>query len=119
MTDLVLCLSDEKSLSHLKRLAKEGEWERVFVITNDSCRKNLGNGFGDKPHFICVDFSKPVAELIEDIEKNIKGRFSDFEVALNIVSGSGKEHMAILAALLRTGVGIRLVAVTKDGISQL
>ena len=119
MTDIVLCLSDEKSLSHLKRLVKDAEWGKVFVITTEACRKNFGDDFEGKPQFICADFSKPVAELIKDLEKSLEGKFSDFDVALNIVSGGGKEHMAILAAVLRTGVGIRLVAVTKDGISEL
>ena len=41
------------------------------------------------------------------------------EVAVNIVSGNGKEHMAIISALLKLGVGIRLMAVTKDGVREL
>jgi len=40
-------------------------------------------------------------------------------VALNLVSGNGKEHMAILSALLKLGIGVRLMAVTKDGVREL
>jgi len=35
---------------------------------------------------------------------------------LNIVSGDGREHMAIISALLQLGLGIRLVALTKEGV---
>jgi len=118
MTDLVACLSSgEKSWGHVARLIKEQEWESIFLVTNDFGRQNF------KPekqiNFVVVDFQKPVAELINDIVKQLKGRFSDFEVALNIVSGSGKEHMAILSALLKLGVGVRLMAVTKEGVKEL
>lgn len=118
MTDLVACLSSgEKSWAHIARLIKEQEWKRVFLITNDYGRNNFKVEKGME--FIVVDFQKPVFELIEDIRKGLKGKITDLEVALNLVSGTGKEHMAILSALLKLGVGIRLMAVTKYGVREL
>lgn len=118
MTDLVACLSSgEKSWGHVARLIKEENWKNIFLITNEFGKNNF------KPEknveFIIVDFQKPVFELIEDIKKGLRGKITDLEVALNIVSGSGKEHMAILSALLKLGVGVRLMAVTKDGVKEL
>ena len=118
MTDLVACLSSgEKSWAHVARLVKEQDWKRIFIVTNDFGKKNF------KPEknvdFIVVDFQKPVSELIEDIKKGLNGKITDFEVALNLVSGNGKEHMAILSALLKLGVGVRLMAVTKEGVREL
>jgi hypothetical protein len=49
----------------------------------------------------------------------LKDKIKGTEVALNLVSGTGKEHMAILAALLKLGVGIRLVALTKEGFKEI
>jgi hypothetical protein len=40
----------------------------------------------------------------------------EFEVALSIASGNGKEHMALISALLSIPVGIRLVVYSKKGI---
>ncbi|MBI2647631.1 hypothetical protein HYW99_04080 [Candidatus Woesearchaeota archaeon] len=118
MTDLVACISTgEKSWAHVSRLIKEQEWKKIFLITNDVGKNNFRTE--KDVEFIVVDFQKPVFELITDIRKSLSGKFSDLEVALNIVSGSGKEHMAILSALLKLGVGIRLVAVTKDGTMEL
>ncbi|MBS3096289.1 hypothetical protein J4480_02510, partial [Candidatus Woesearchaeota archaeon] len=114
MTDLIACLSSgEKSWAHVSRLIKEQEWKKIFLITNDFGRQNFKTE--KNAEFIVVDFQKPVFELIEDIKSGLKGKLTDLEVALNIVSGSGKEHMAILSALLKLGVGVRLMAVTKDG----
>ena len=50
--------------------------------------------------------------LQERLKKLIKGT----EVGLSIASGSGKEHMALISALLSVPVGIRFVALTKEGI---
>ena len=118
MTYLVACLSSgEKSWAHVSRLIKEQDWKRIFIITNDFGKKNFKAE--KQVEFIVVDFKKPVFGLIEDIRKGLKSKITDFEVALNIVSGSGKEHMAILSALLKLGVGVRLMAVTKDGVKEL
>lgn len=118
MTDLIACLSaGEKSWAHVKRLIQEQDWKKIFLITNDFGKKNFKSE--KKVEFIVVNFQKPVFELIEDIRKSLKGKITDLEVALNIVSGTGKEHMAILSALLKLGVGVRLIAVTKDGIKEL
>jgi len=118
MTDLVACLSSgEKSWPHVARLIKEQDWTKIFLITNEFGRKNFKSE--KKAEFIVVDFQKPVFELIEEIRKGLKDRITDLEIALNLVSGNGKEHMAILSALLKLGVGIRLMAVTKDGVREL
>ena len=118
MTDLVACISSgDKSKAHVARLIKEQDWKKVFLITDNAGRQN----FKAEKHveFIVVDFSKPVFELIDGIRNGLKGKLTDLEVALNIVSGTGKEHMAILSALLKLGVGVRLMAVTKDGVREL
>lgn len=118
MTDLVACLSSgEKSRAHIARLIKEQDWGNIFLITNELWEKNFNAE--KKIDFVVVDFEKPVFELIEDIKKGFKGKITGLEVALNIVSGNGKEHMAILSALLKLGVGVRLMAVTKDGVREL
>lgn len=118
MTDLVLCLSrDEKSWPHLQRLIRDADWSKVYAITDGFCKdrfiapKNID--------FVIADFTKPAVEVIEELTRSLNKKFSGFEVALNFVSGTGKEHMVILAALLKLGVGIRLVAATKEGIKEL
>lgn len=118
MTDLVACLSSgEKGWAHIQRLVKEQDWKNIFLITNDFGKNNFKSE--KKISFVVVDFQKPVFELISDIQKGLKGKLTDLEVALNLVSGNGKEHMAILSALLKLGVGVRLMAVTKEGVREL
>jgi len=40
-------------------------------------------------------------------------------VGVNFISGAGKEHMALVSALMKLGVGFRLMASTMDGVKEL
>jgi len=67
----------------------------------------------DRPYtLIVVDFSQPidalVKELSERIAETVPGGLAT-EVALNLSSGVGKEHMAVLSAVLKSGLALRLV----------
>ena len=54
-----------------------------------------------------------------EISKNLKGKIKDTEVDVNFVSGTGREHMALIGALLKSGTGIRLKVLTKEGIEEV
>ena len=69
--------------------------------------------------FIRVATGKRVVELRDEIIKKLKGKINGTEVALSIASGIGKEHMALISALLNMPVGVRFVALTQDGIVYL
>ena len=56
---------------------------------------------------------------IDEILNNLKGRIKSSEVGVNVISGTGREHMALVSALLQLGVCIRLIALTKDGIEEI
>jgi hypothetical protein len=69
-----------------------------------------------KTDSVIIDSSKSLIDLKKDIMEKLKGKFSGFEVNVSIASGNGKEHMALISALLSIPVGIRLVVFTKKGI---
>ena len=86
----------------------------------------IGDTFGkenfkiEKPNttYILVNEIQHIPEMTETIKKELDGKiFGD--AAVNLVSGEGKEHMAVLSALLKVGAGIRLVAVTTDGVKEI
>lgn len=115
--DLVACVSQpEKTWNHVQKLVERGEWDQVFIITDEQGKSFLAP---KKTELVLVDFTKPANEIITKIQQVLRGKIADLEVALNIVSGNGKEHMVILSALLKLGLGIRLVALTKEGVSEL
>ena len=118
MPTLVACLSSGKGTwGHVSRLIQDSDWDKIFLITNMFGKENFSNV--KNAEMIVIDENKGVEDLRDDIKNALQGKISDTEVSLNIVSGSGKEHMALLGAVLKLGLGIMFVALTKDGIKEI
>ncbi len=115
--ELVALLSSGKGTwAQVSGLIKYGEWDKVIVIGDDFA-KDFKH---DKPfEFIKIDLSKKIKELRDELMQKLKGKFNGTEVALSIASGDGKEHMALISALINLPVGIRFAALTKDGVIDL
>jgi len=118
MATLIACLSTGKGTwGHVNRLIEDGKYEKIFLITNDYGKENFNKS--DKTELISLNLSQGLNELRDDILKNLKGKIKDPEVDVNFISGTGREHMALIGALLKLGVGIRLKALTKEGIEEI
>lgn len=118
MTILVACLSTGKGTwGHVSRLIQEEKFEKVFLITNEYGKENFQKS--DNMELIPFDFNQGLIELRDNIYNSLKDKIKDTEIALNITSGAGKEHMALLSAVLKLGVGIRLLALTKEGVKEI
>ena len=50
--------------------------------------------------------------------KKLKNKVSG-EVAVNFISGAGKEHMSLISALIKLGVGFRLVVSDEGKIEEI
>jgi hypothetical protein len=89
-----------------------GDWENIIIIGDDIARQ-----FNSEKDFEFIEAkSKGLVDLKEEILKKLRGKIKGTEVALSIASGEGKEHMALISALLSLPAGIRFTALTKDGI---
>jgi hypothetical protein len=104
---------DKQNYAQLNALVKRGNWEKVIILKN----KSAENFSPQDSQTISINSDLPLQELKTEIIEKLKPKIGkDFEVALSIASGSGKEHMAVISALLSIPVGIRLVAFTKKGV---
>ena len=118
MPTLIACLSTGKGTwGHVSRLIKENQWNKVILITNEFGKENFTKS--DNTELILIDAEKGIEELSKELKEKLKDKIKESEVALNIISGSGKEHSALLSALLKLGIGIRLVALTKEGMKEV
>jgi len=116
MTDLVICLSTGKGTwQEVTKVINSEEWDKIFLITNDFGKENFKH---DKAEHIVVSNSSTKA-LSEEIYSKLKGKLSFGDVAVNFVSGTGKEHMALLGALLKLGVGIRIIDTENEKLVSL
>jgi len=120
MTILIACLSTGKGTwGHVSRLLEgmDGQkWEKVILITNEYGKENFKVQEGVE--LIEVHERAGLEQLRDEIKEKLKEKIG-MEAAVNIVSGTGREHMALLSALIQLGVGFRLVAVTKEGVKEL
>ena len=93
-------------------VVNRGDWESIILIGNEFAKK-----FSVEKDFEFIEIkSAGIVDLKEEILKKLRGKIKGTEVALSIASGDGKEHMALISALLSLPAGIRFTALTKDGI---
>ncbi len=112
--ELIALLSSGKGTwGQVAGLVNRGEWDKVVLI-GDSFASNFKT---EKPsEFVKIDLTRPTIEVKKELIEKLRGKFEGMEVALSIASGSGKEHMAIISALIDLPVGIKFTVLTKDGI---
>src|SRR3989344_1045772 len=115
--ELVALLSKgEGTWAQVSGLMKHGEWDKIIIMGDEFAK---GFTHDKKFEFIKVDLNQRIVELRDEILKKLKGKISGTEVALSIASGEGKEHMALISALINSPVGIRFAVLTKDGVIDL
>lgn len=115
--ELIALLSSGKGTwAQVSGLIKYGEWDKVIVLGDEFAKQFTT----EKPfEFIRIDLNKKLQELKGEFQQKLKGKIDGTEVALSIASGEGKEHMALISALINLPVGIRFAALTKDGVIDL
>ena len=118
MPTLLACLSTGKGTwSEVTRLIANQQWSNVFLITNQFGKDNFKVTAGIE--LIVLSENMTIEQMTKTIVQQLQGKISDFEIALNFVSGNGAEHMALLEAVLELGLSFRLVVANNRGISTL
>ena len=114
MTELVVCLGKD-NWKYVEDLINAEGWEKIFVVTNlYGAEKFVLEG--KTLNFVILNEKMNSFQLVDLIQKQLDGNLSGPEVAVNLVSG--KEHMAVISALLKSGVGIRLIGLDNNKIRE-
>ena len=123
MTELIACLSTGKGTwGHVSRLMEgvDGQpWEKIILLTNEYGKENFKVEGKNNVELIEIHELAGLQELRDEIKEKLKDKITGMEVAVNVVSGSGREHMALVSALIQLGIGFRFVALTKDGVKEI
>lgn len=108
--------SDKENWGQITALLKRAKWNRVLLVKNNSAPDFPE----ENAETIIVNSEQPMMDLKQELLEKLKSKLGgDFEVALSLASGTGKEHMALIAALLSIPVGVRLVVFTKEGVQTI
>jgi ERCC4-related helicase len=113
---VVLAGHDQESWGQITGLINHGEWEKIILIKTKDAVSYVAPKAVEE---LEIDFTKPLVEVKDKLQQTLKSRLSGFEASLSIASGNGKEHMALISALLSIPIGVRLVAFTKKGVEFL
>ena len=115
--ELIALLSTGKgSWAQVSGLMNHGNWDKIILLGGDFAKDFKHE---KKFEFIKVDLNKKIKDLRDEFSKKIKGKINGTEAALSIASGDGKEHMALISALINLPIGIRFAALTKEGVIDL
>jgi hypothetical protein len=118
MADLVICMGSGKGTwAYAYQLIDAERWNRVFIITSPFFSEKIGLR---QPHIHLLPFDDKltVEQLADEYAKQLKPHLSG-DVAVNFVSGDGREHLALVGALLKLGIGLRFVHLTQKGIVEV
>ena len=119
MPTLLACLSTGKGTwSEVTKIILSQPWTRIFLITNQFGKDNFTVKDVNTSLIIIDPFQEP-ATLAENIRKELHGKINDFEIALNFCSGSGKEHMALMEAVLELGLNFRLITINNGQVDTM
>jgi len=109
---IALVSSGKGTWGQVAGVINRGDWENITLIGDDFAKK-----FTTEKDFEFIETTtSSITDLKDEILKKLKGKVKGTEVALSIASGDGREHMALISALLSLPVGIRFTVLTKDGI---
>ena len=118
MTDLVVCLSNVNGMhNYVAKLINEHSWDNVIVLTDSSGEKSFKSN--KKIDFVIIDSNQSLVSLAKNIKEKLTGKIKGIEVAVNFVSGEGKEHMALMSAILKLGMSVRFIALKPEGIEEI
>ncbi len=121
MTDLIINVGLGKGTwREAREVCQAEEWDNILVVTNEFGREKFGLE-GKEFELAVVDIAQSIEDMKQEVEKAIQEKINskETEFALNLVSGTGKEHMAIISAILKSGKGFRLVTAEEGKLKEV
>jgi hypothetical protein len=93
-----------------KRVCSE-EWDKIVILGNEWAQDTFKADFAYD--WIVLDENKDSCQLVEDISSQLP---ADGDIYINLSSGSGREHNALVAALVSNDVSFRMACLGDNGV---
>lgn len=94
---------------HVARLIQEEEWESILLVSNEFGKDNFA------PSKECEWLLVDSRISFESVKDSIKEKLPNENIVISLISGTGKEHTALLAALKEAGKEFEIVILTGSG----
>ncbi len=115
MNELVACIGNDSGKAHVEKLIDSFKWDNVILVRIDNAEIRTDK----KLSTITANPKNTSEQLSEELRRELKKHIKGAQIGINFFSGNGKLHMATVSALLKLGVGIRLVVLTPNGIKEI
>ena len=117
MANLIALLSSGKGTwGQVNSLLKVEKWDHIYLLCNNYAYEN----FECDPQTVTkliLDENK-IVESMNKLGKFFRTQIKDIDIALNLSSGTGMEHMAVVSAVLKAGLGIKFVYADYDELKE-
>jgi len=111
--ELVALISTGKgSWGLINSLINKEEWDKIILVGEEYAKKFSPS---KRSEFVVINFNQDVEKVKKEIMEKLRSKLQGIEVALCIDSGSGREHIALISALINIPVGIKFVTLTETG----
>ena len=97
----------------VKRICSE-EWDSIIIFGNQWAKDTFKSDASFK--WVVLDDQEDSCQLVDAIESVFESDLG--EIYINLSSGSGREHIALLSALVKNGKTFKTVCVCDDGIKM-
>jgi hypothetical protein len=123
MAHLIACLgSDKENWNNVNSVIQSGFFDKIYLIANDFAIEHYSKPVVNSDvrlNILKLNFNKASEEIVPELYVLLKKHFTedkiqDLDIAVNIISGSGKEHAIVISTLMKLGYGIRLVDLDKN-----
>ncbi|HPR41110.1 MAG TPA: hypothetical protein PK718_01000 [Candidatus Methanofastidiosa archaeon] len=96
----------------VKRISGE-DWDKIVLLGNSWAKDTFKSDLAYE--WILLEDEKDVCQQVMDIIENLPEDLGD--VFVNVTSGSGSEHLALISALISNNKPFKTVCVCDDGIT--
>ena len=112
-TDVLVCVlgSGKGSWGHIIRLITNGEWKDIYLISNDWGKEKFTPTKEVK--WVVINNNMGFDLMYNTIKEALPDKRT---LALNIISGDGKVHMATIKAVKEKDAGYKIAVLTKEGL---
>jgi hypothetical protein len=117
MVSLIALISSGKgSWAQVNSLISSTMWDKIILV----CSEFAYNKYESKLNNVLkLKFDeKNIEKDFEKLSKILKKEIKDFEIAVNLYSGNGFEHMALISSVLKAGLGLRFVYIDKGDLKE-
>lgn len=117
MTSLIIALSSGKGTwQEVNSIISNPKWEKIYLLCNSYSYEKFKTV---NPKILKLNFdSTKFEENYKKLSTVLKKQIKDFEIAINLSSGTGIEHMSIISAVQRAGLGFRFIYLKNKEIKE-